>query len=175
MKYIFTLSIIFLFFNCSKKEDNVLLEAKIDEEVVTSVQSDNPSPCNSILTDNRVECSPNIFPNSTVPLTSVLTNSTKIDGIVPGFPQGGDIDIRFGNSIAPGVYTLVDNSVPSAGQASISITPISCSICPFKATSGNLYITETSTQWIAEWCSINFNAMTVTSSSTVSGRMITNK
>lgn len=174
MKYIFTLSFVFLFFSCTKKEDNVLPETETQEEV-SIIQTNNPSPCSSDLTDNQIECSPNVFTSSNVSLTAVLSSPSHIDGSVPGFPQGGDIDIQLGTSINPGTYTLVDNPTPTAGQALISMTPISCSICPFKSTSGTLYITETSTQWILEWCNVNFNSSTVNPNSTVSGRIITNK
>jgi len=169
MKYVFILAMAFLFYSCTKHESNILPESVTSEQVVP-VQMNNPSPCNSTLTDNQVECSPNIFPNSIVTVTSILSNSKEIDG-----SAGGDIDVRFGDSIAPGVYKLVDSSTPETGEASMSITPIFCSICPYKATSGSLYVTETSTQWVVEWCSVNFNSITITPNSTVSGRIITNK
>lgn len=159
--------------SCSKEENNV---APTTEEEATVATTNYPSPCSSNLTDNQVECSPNVFPNSTVNPTVVLSGDSKeMNGTVSGFPQGGDINIRFGAVISAGVYALVDNASLSASQANIAMTPSVCSICPFRSTSGELYVTETSTHWIAEWCSVNFNSMTVTPNSYVTGRMIVTK
>jgi hypothetical protein len=119
----------------------------------------------------------NVFPiGSTVTLTTSISNdSTQVNGdVVASFPGGGDVDVRLGSVIAAGTYDLVDNPFPPAGDALLTFIPISGS--NYKSTSGTLYITETSTQWILEWCSINCNSLagsTIISTSSTGSFVIT--
>ena len=133
-----------------------------------------PSPCTSTLTNNQAVCTPNVFPGlTTLSLNSVLSNDLQQVNcsVVASYPLGGDMDVKLGNVIAAGTYGLEQSPFPTAGKALLTFIPLNGN--NFLSTSGTLYISETSTQWILEWCAINCNSTSTSTSCT--GKTVVNK
>lgn len=134
-----------------------------------------PSPCTSTLTNNQAVCTPNVFPGLTIlNLTAVVLSNDlkKVNGIVvASSPLGGDMDIKLGSVISAGEFPLEQSPFPDPGKALLTFIPIYGN--NFLSTSGTLYISETTTQWILEWCAINCNSSSTSTSCT--GKMVVDK
>ncbi|MCB9334808.1 MAG: hypothetical protein H6586_01550 [Flavobacteriales bacterium] len=178
MKKLVVVSIVLItiMFSCSKDEDST---PEPTAPVVSTgggggSTTSYPSPCTATLTNNEAVCTPNVFTGlSTLTLTAVLSNDSKeVNADVVGtFPVGGDMDIKLGSVISAGEFPLEQNPFPDAGKALLTFIPNLGN--NFLSTSGTLYISETSTQWILEWCDVNCNSSSTSTSCT--GRMVVDK
>lgn len=134
-----------------KKEDPYIEWLK-NKNKTSQIKRDYPSPCSSTLSDNRIAFDPQIFSDDTVNVTASLNSTKTAIEVNPVGGVSGDIDIYFHDMIAPGEYIL-DFPLPESGKAHISMTPIYCGACPYQSgTSGKLYVTETDSSYIIEFC-----------------------
>jgi len=122
------------------------------------------SPCTASLTNNKVTSS------ATAGLASLTTN---INGSTVGASSpDGDIYIKIGGTIAEGSYPIEQSASPSAGKALIDFRPAYQGT--FLSTAGTLYIDDTGTNFVIEFCAINCMNTSLTATA-VTGRIVVHK
>lgn len=170
--FLMSIALATLMYSCSQ-DDSTPTPAPTPVIPTPTPSISYPSPCTSTLTNNQAVCTPNVFPGLTLlPLTAVLSNDslTVQANVVASFPKGGNMDIHLASVIKAGEYGL-EQGIPNLGKATLTFIPIYGN--NYSSTSGTLYITETATQWVLEWCSINCNS--TSSSTSCTGKMLVNK
>lgn len=117
------------------------------------------SPCTTGLTNNKITSS------ATTGLTSI--SATVSGSTINASSSDGNAYIKIGGTIVEGTYPLEQDPFPETGKALIDFRPIYQG--NFLSTSGTLYIDDTGSQWVVEFCDVN--CVNTAGNTSLSGRV----